>query len=120
MPEVSQVHVNVALTNVSLAYRNPAFIADLIAPPVGVRKQQDRYFIHDAEREAFRSTSDHRAPGAEANEVDFALSSEAYYCEDHALVSVIPDEERENADPAIQPDIDRVRRLPLLPPDPQG
>ena len=55
MPETTQVHVNMALTNVSVAYRNLAFIADVIAPPVGVRKQQDRYFIIDSEREAFRS-----------------------------------------------------------------
>jgi hypothetical protein len=111
MPEVSQVHINVALTNVSLGFRNPAFISDLVAPPVAVRKQQDRYFIYDSAREAFRSTNDRRAPGAVANEVDFALSSDSYYCEDHALVSVIPDEERENADPVIQPDIDRTEFL---------
>jgi len=111
MPEVSQVHVNVALTNVSVGYRNPAFISDIIAPPVSVRKQQDRYYIYDAERESFRATNDQRAPGAEANEVDFALSTDSYYCADHALVSVIPDEERENADPAIQPDIDRTEFL---------
>lgn len=111
MPEVSQVHVNVALTNLSVGYRNPAFISDIIAPPVAVRKQQDRYYIYDAAREAFRSTNDRRAPGAVANEVDFALSTDAYYCGDHALVSVIPDEERENADPVIQPEIDRVEFL---------
>jgi len=111
MPEVSQVHIHAALTNVSLAYRNPAFIADIVAPPVAVRKQQDNYFVYDAAREAFRSSNDRRAPGAQANEVDFALSSDTYYCEDHALVSVVPDEERANADPAIQPDIDRVEFL---------
>ncbi len=111
MPEVSQVHVNMALTNVSLAYKNPAFIADIVAPQVGVRKQQDRYFIYDAEREVFRASDDHRAPGTAANEVDFALSTDTYYCEDHALTSIIPDEERDNADPAIQPDIDRTEFL---------
>jgi hypothetical protein len=111
MPEASQVHINMALTNVSLAYRNPAFISDIIAPPVGVRKQQDRYFILDSEREAFRSSDDHRAPGTQANEVDFALSSDTYFCEDHALTSIVPDEERDNADPAIQPDIDRTEFL---------
>ncbi|MFW5864373.1 MAG: hypothetical protein ACOCVT_02870 [bacterium] len=111
MPETSQVHINVALTNVSVGYKNPAFISDLVAPPVTVRKQQDKYYIYDSEREVFRSTSDRRAPGAVASEVDFALSSDSYYCEDHALSSVIPDEERENADPAIQPDIDRTEFL---------
>jgi hypothetical protein len=111
MPEVSQVHIDAALTNVCVAYSNPNFVADLVAPPVAVRKQSDRYFIYDAEREKFRSSNDKRAPGAEASEVDFALSNDNYYCEDHALESVIPDEERENADPPIQPEIDRTEFL---------
>jgi len=111
MPEVSQVHIDAALTNVCVAYSNPNFLADLIAPPVAVRKQSDRYFIYDTAREKFRSSSDRRAPGAEANEVDFALSDDSYYCEDHALASAIPDEERENADPPIQPEIDRTEFL---------
>jgi len=111
MPEVSQVHIDAALTNVCVAYSNPNFVADQVAPPVAVRKQSDRYFIYDAERERFRSSNDRRAPGAEANEVDFALSDDNYYCEDHALESVIPDEERENADPPIQPEIDRTEFL---------
>lgn len=108
MPQVSEVHVDAALTNLSVGYRNPAFISDLLAPVVGVRKQFDRYYVYDSEREAFRSTNDRRAPGAEANEVDFSLSTDSYSCEDHALTSVIPDEERENADPPIQPSIDRT------------
>lgn len=111
MPEVTQVHIDAALTNVSVAYRNTAFIADELAPVVGVRKQFDRYFIHDAEREVFRSTDDRRAPGAEANEIDFALSTDSYAAEDHALTSVIPDEERDNADPPFQPNIDRTEFL---------
>jgi hypothetical protein len=111
MPEVSQVHIDVALTNVSVAYQNPDYIADLIAPPVPVRKQSDKYYIYDPQRERFRQTDDRRAPGAEANEVDFALSTDNYFCEDHALESAIPDEERENADPPVQADIDRTEFL---------
>lgn len=111
MPEVSQVHVDAALTNVSVAYRNSEYIADDVAPPVIVRKQSDKYYVYDAEREAMRSTPDRRSPGAEANEVNFALSTDSYYCEDHALSASVPDEERENADPAIQPEIDRTELL---------
>ncbi len=111
MPETAQVHIDVALTNVSVGYANAAFIAEQIAPPVPVRKQSGKYFIYDAAREAFRQTSDQRAPGAEANEIGFDISSDSYYCEDHALEAVIPDEERENADPAIQPDIDHTEFL---------
>jgi hypothetical protein len=111
MPQVSEVHVDAALTNLSVGYRNSAFISDLLAPVVAVRKQFDRYFVHDSQREAFRATDDRRAPGSEANEVDFALSTDNYSCDDHALTSVIPDEERDNADPAIQPSIDRTEFL---------
>lgn len=111
MPQVSEVHVDAALTNLSVGYRNPAFIADIIAPIVSVRKQFDRYFIYDSEREAFRSSNDRRAPGAAANEVDFALSTDNYTADDHALTSVIPDEERDNSDPPIQPSIDRTEFL---------
>ena len=71
MPEVTQVHVDAALTQVSVAYRNPEYIADAVAPAVPVRKQSDKYFVMDAEREAMRATPDQRAPGAEASEVDF-------------------------------------------------
>ena len=68
MPQVQEVHIDAALTNLSVGYRNAAFIADQLAPVVAVRKQFDRYFIHDAARENFRATDDRRAPGAEANE----------------------------------------------------
>ncbi len=111
MPQVNEVHIDAALTNLSVDYRNPAFISDILAPVVGVRKQFDRYFIYDPDREAFRSSDDRRAPGAEANEIDFALSTDTYSCEDHALTSVIPDEERDNADPPIQPNVDRTEFL---------
>jgi hypothetical protein len=111
MPEANQVHVDAALTNVSVAYRNNEYIADAVAPSVAVRKQSDKYFIYDSEREALRPTGDSRAPGAEASEVNFSVSTDSYFCEDHALETAIPDEERENADPAIQPDIDRTEFL---------
>jgi len=111
MPDVSTVHFDAALTNLSLAYRNTGHIAREIAPEVAVRRQSDRYFIHDSERDAFRQTHDGRAPGAEASEVDFRLSSDSYFCDDHALESVIPDEERANADAPLQPEADRVEFL---------
>lgn len=111
MPEAQQVHIDAALTNVSVAYRNNDYIAELIAPRVPVRKQSDRYFIYDAEREAIRLTQDLRAPGSLADEIDYTLSTDSYFCQDHALASAVADEERENADPVIQPDIDRTEFL---------
>ena len=111
MPDPTTVHIDAALTSVSVAYQNNEFIAELVAPTVPVRKQSDRYFVLDPDHSAQRETLDYRAPGAEAREVDFALSSDSYYCEDHALETAIPDEERDNADLAVAPEIDRTEFL---------
>ena len=111
MPEVTAVHHDAALTNVSIAYRNGAYVARRLAPEVAVRHQTNRYFVYDPARESLRATFDGRAPGAEANEVNFDLSHDSYYCDDHALESVIPDEERDNADAPLQPEVDRTEFL---------
>ena len=44
MPQSNEVHIDAALTNLSVGYQNPAFIADRLAPVVPVRKQSDKYF----------------------------------------------------------------------------
>jgi len=111
MPDITQVHHDIALTNVSIAYGNSAYIANEIAREVPVRKQSNRYFIYDPTRDATRSTNDDRAPGTEAREVDFDLSSDTYFASDHALEAVIPDEERDNSDSPLQPLTDRVEFL---------
>lgn len=111
MPAVEQVHIDAALTNLSVAYRNTDFIAEQLAPRVAVRKQSDRYYVYDQTREGIRPTEDLRAPGSIASEVDYTLSTDSYFCGDHALSSPVTDEERENADPVIQPDIDRTEFL---------
>jgi hypothetical protein len=111
MPDTASVHFDVALTNISIAYRNATYLAPEIAPDVPVRRQSDRYFIYDPRKDRFRQTFDGRSPGAEASEIDFQLSSDSYYADDHALEAAVPDEERDNADSPLQPEIDRTEFL---------
>ncbi|MFC1601794.1 hypothetical protein ACFL34_05540 [Candidatus Sumerlaeota bacterium] len=111
MPEVSDIHVDSALTNVSVQYGANQYVADRLLPVVPVAKQSDKYFILDADREGLRQSDDRRAPGAEAMEADFNASTGSYFCEDHALQAIVSDEERANADPAIQADIAKVEFL---------
>ncbi|MEO8376254.1 MAG: hypothetical protein ABI579_01175 [Candidatus Sumerlaeota bacterium] len=111
MPDVASSHFDAALTNLSVAYRNNSYVAQDIAPEVAVRRQSNRYFVYDPKRDNMRETFDGRAPGAEAHELDFQLSSDLYYCDDHALESAIADEENENADSPLQPQVDRVEFL---------
>ena len=111
MPDTASVHFDVALTNISIAYRNATYLAPDLAPDVPVRRQSDRYFIYDPRKDRFRQTFDGRSPGAEASEIDFQLSSDSYYADDHALEAAVPDEERDNADSPLQPEIDRTEFL---------
>lgn len=111
MPQVSEVHVDSALTQVSLEYGANQYISNRLFPLVSVAKQSDKYFKLDTERESLRQSDDRRAPGAEALEVDFSATTDSYFCEDHALQAIVADEERANADPAIQADISKVEFL---------
>lgn len=96
MPTVQKVHIDKVLTNISIGYSNEQYIADQIFKAVPVDKQSDRYYKFGMER--FRVHDDLRAPGTEANEINWTLSDDTYFCEGHALRHVIPDEEKQNAD----------------------
>jgi hypothetical protein len=109
MPDISMVHVDQALTEVSLAYRNAQFVSDEIFPRIPVTKQSNKYFIYS--KENFRMLDDARRPGARANEIDWTLSTDTYFCEGHALAQAIPDELRANADQAIDVDVDTTETL---------
>ncbi len=109
MPDVSMVHVDQALTQVSIAYHNNQFIADQLFPTIPVNKQSNKYFIYSKDR--FRTMGDSRRPGARANEIEWSLSTDTYYAEGHALAQAIPDELRANSDPAIDIDVDVTETL---------
>jgi len=109
MPDISMVHIDQALTQVSIAYRNLQYVADAVFPVVPVSKQSNKYFIYS--KDNFRTLDDARRPGARANEIEWTLSTDTYYCEGHALAQAIPDELRANADQAIDVDVDTTEVL---------
>jgi hypothetical protein len=109
MPDISMVHVDQALTEVSIAYHNAQMVADQLFPVIPVNKQSNKYFIYSKDR--FRSVDDARRPGARANEIDWSLSTDTYFAEGHALAQAIPDELRANQDPALDVDVDTTETL---------
>jgi hypothetical protein len=104
MAYLGQLHIERALTNVSVAYKNGDFVAAKIFPEVPVEKQADKYFVYGMER--FQPSDDARRPGAVANEINWGLSNDAYYCDGHALKDIIPDEFRKGADEAVDLEVD--------------
>lgn len=110
MATITSVHVDQAMSNISVAYRNAAFVAERVAPVVPVQKQNDLYFQFS--KQHFRSVVDNIRPGDLANEIEVDLDSRGSYRADgHALQIGIPDELRANADPGAQIDIEYTEKL---------
>jgi hypothetical protein len=110
MAGMTQVHVDQALSNVSVAYRNAAFVAERVAPVVPVQKQNDLYFQFS--KQHFRTVVDNLRPGDDANEIEVDLDTRgSYRCDGHGLGLAIPDELRANADPGAQIDIEYTEKI---------
>lgn len=106
MYDPRQIHIDAALSNVSIAYKNHSFVAEVLFPPIKVMKRSDKFFKYG--KENLKRVETQRAPGTESNEVNQAISNDSYLIEEHALKTIVTDQERENADQAIKPDIDAV------------
>ena len=101
-PTARQSHIDRALTNVSIAYRNAAYIWPDVFPRVPVQKQSDKYFIFDKER-WFSRDAGARAPGTRAPRSDYSLSTDSYLCTEEALADGVPDELVANSDDPLRP-----------------
>lgn len=97
MPTGANWHIDQYLTNFSVGYSYPEFVGSKLAPTLLVRKQSDLYRVWGAE--AFNTPANDRvAPGATANEIDYALSNSTYYANGHAIRHAIPDRTRAGHD----------------------
>lgn len=116
MPDLSTVHRDVFLTNLSIARRQLGLIADQVAPPVPVSKPSDRYVIFDNATFLQSSGLDKqnkpqsvRRPGTLSTEVDYKLSSNAFYAEQYAKNFPIYDRLKKYADSPIMVDMTATR-----------
>ena len=106
-PTNSEVHVDSALTNISVAYIQSSdnFVAGTVFPNLPVMKQADRYFVFD--RGDFnRDEAKKRAPGTESSGSGYQLdNTPTYFTDVWAHHQDIPDQVRSNSDAAV--DVDR-------------
>ena len=101
-PTQQQVHLDGALTNISVAYRNANYIAETVFPNVPVVKQSNKYFVF-TKSDWFRDEAAPRAPGTRAQRVDYNLSASNYLCAEWAVAKGVPDEVVDNADTPLRP-----------------
>mgnify|MGYP001583108182 FL=1 len=75
-PTARQSHIDTALTNISIGYRNAQYIAEQIFPAVPVGKQSDKFFTF-TKADFFRDEAGVRAPGTRAARVAYNISTDS-------------------------------------------
>lgn len=107
-PQLGDVHVNVPLTNISVAYIQDQanFVADRVFANVPVTKQSDRYFTY-SRADFNRDEMEERAPGTESAGNGYDIdSTPTYFCTEWAYHKDIADSIRANTDDPLSPDRD--------------
>lgn len=103
MLTASQVHVDVPLTNLTIAHvqDTSGFIADRVFPKVPVSKKTDKYYLYD--RAQFNRTGDvkARAPRTQAPRVGMTLSQDTYAIDVFSLATDFDFETLANEDAAL-------------------
>lgn len=103
MPTGRSAHIDVPLSNVMIAAFETQgdFVANAIFPAVPVDKQSNKYYTLKKEAWLARPNT-YRAPRAQANRIEFDISSDSYFADNYALAHEIPLEDLKNADSAIR------------------
>lgn len=98
-PAQSDLHVNVPLTNVSIAYMQDPnlYIANKVFPQVPVAKQSDLYWKY-SKSDWRRTDVQRRAPGTESPGVGWNFDTDSYFAHVYAVHKDIDDQVRANAD----------------------
>jgi hypothetical protein len=106
------VHIDKPLSNMAVEAFDASvdLVAASLFPVIPVEKQSDKYFTID-KAEFLRISKTLRAPGTTPLQVDFKVSSDAYFCNNYALETMIPKEQVANADNAIRVRDRKVRNL---------
>lgn len=97
------VHMDVPLSNLAVeAFATGNYIGAQLFPTIDVRKQSDRYYTIDKNTWLAAPVSTLRAPKTPPGRVEFLVSSDSYFADNHTLASENAWEVIANADDPIQ------------------
>lgn len=111
-PTQSDLHVNIPLTNVSVAWIPKAsdYVCRQIFPKVPVQKQSDLYWVW-SKSDWRRTDVVKRAPGTESAGVGWNYTTDQYYAHVYAIHRDIDDQVRANADSNFKLDSESTKFL---------
>lgn len=105
-PTPRDLHVDQLLTQISIAFKNPSYIADQMFPMVPVRKQSDKIPKYD-QSYWFRDQAVIRAPGTKSTGGGYKVNTaDTYFSDRFSFRFEIPDELRDNQDDPFNVDRD--------------
>lgn len=109
-PTQSDLHVDVPLTNISVAYLQDesAYVADRVFPRVPVQKQSDLYWKYH-KSEWRRTDVERRAPSTETPGVGWNVETAQYFAHVYGVHKDIDDQLRANADSPFNLNRDATR-----------
>lgn len=108
MPTRNDIHIDSAMTNISIGIKPAGFaVAQLANAIVDVKKESDKYFKYDS-GDWLRISAGLIGNGAVGPFGDYSLSTDSYLCERYGLTTQVTDVDRENADEPLKLDIDAV------------
>ena len=99
-PMLTEVHIDAALSNISIAFKNDNYVADKVFPLVPVDKQSDYYYTFTRDF-WFRNSVERRGPGSKYAEGGLEIANTQFVCINKGLSFPLPRETIENQDAAI-------------------
>lgn len=107
-PSPSDVHVDRALTDLSVRYSQAnegRFIASKVFPVVRSQSRSDKYFVYDRSY-WLRTEAKKRAPATESAGIGYGVTTDNFFAEVYAVHRDVDDQTRSNADSPITVDRD--------------
>lgn len=99
----SSVHIDRALTNLSVLLTNRELIADLAMPRLKVEKPSDKYFKWHADSMFEEQSATKIGPEGMPGRIRYSVTTDSYSCQDHALMDFVSYKEEAAADAPLQP-----------------
>lgn len=99
---LSPYPIDPALTAIAIAYKNPAYIADIVMPRIRVPKQKFTFLQYPSDT-FFNTPETLVGRRSKPNEVSLDAVEVPDSTEDHALDGGVPNADVENADPRYDP-----------------
>lgn len=107
--DLQQLHVDRALSNLSIAYKPQKFIAEELFPPFPCDNRSNVYFVESDDQ--FRDEDDVSRPGDTPGEIEWTEANTPFKCDSHRRQKFISDDEWSSADQAIRLETAAVHQL---------